>query len=284
MAGDALRAIAALDRAQLAPATRTPQRTTDAQGWITQLAPVLSTPSVLRAIGAVPQIDRGRAPGWGALAFEGSGKLLVRTVAGMVRVDPVLGDEGAAGDVAPWRSVVVSPDGAYRWLESYDACDGLALRATFAPNAGGALREVVLPVAPPLGSRCPPGAPAVHTEAAVHGEPATTLPVAWGTRGLEAIVAGEPLLVSPDFGRATPLLGSLDQPVTPGAPRSPNGRALVVPTTMGIVVRGARSRLLRAKELEGGYLELRDCAVSDDGARVGCVRGGRAFVGVWDPE
>ena len=117
-----------------------------------------------------------------------------------------------------------------------------------------------------------------------HGEPAPTLPVAWGARGLEAIVGGEPLLVSPDFGRATPIIGSLDQPASPGAPRSPNGRVLVVPTTMGIVVRGARSRLFRAKELDGGYLELRDCVVSDDGARVGCVRGGRAFAGVWEAE
>jgi hypothetical protein len=97
-------------------------------------------------------------------------------------------------------------------------------------------------------------------------------------------VAGEPLLISPDLSRATSLVASLDQPVTPGAPRSPNGKLLAVPTTMGIFVHGAHSRLLRAKELDGGYLELRDCVVSDDGARVACVRGGRAFVGVWAPE
>ncbi|MGO8991920.1 MAG: hypothetical protein ACLQVI_01230 [Polyangiaceae bacterium] len=278
VAGDALRAIGAFDRAQLPPATRTSQRTTDAQGWIAQAAPVLAAPSVLRALGAVPQIDRGRAPSWGVLAFEPSGKLLVRTVAGVVRVDPSLGDETAAGDVSPWRTAAVSPDGAYRWVESYDACDGLALRATFAPNAGGDMRDIALPVAPPLGSKC--------ANAGAHGDPATTLPLAWGPRGLEAIVAGEPLLVSPDLSRATLLLagGGLDQPVTLGAPRSPNGKVIVVPTTMGILVRGARSRLFRAKELEGGYLELRDCAVSDDGARVGCVRGGRAFVGVWEAE
>ncbi len=276
VAGDALRAIAALDRAQLAPATHTSPRTTDAQGWITQLAPVLAAPSSLRALGAVPQIERGRSPSWGTLAFEPSGKLLVQTVAGVVRADPVQGDESAADDVKPWRSGVVSPEGAYRWIESYDACDGLALHATFAPNAGGDLRDVVLPIAPPLGSKC--------ASAGAHGDPAVTLPVAWGPRGLEAIVAGEPLLISPDLARATASVGSLGQPVTLGAPRSPNGKLVAVPTTMGIFVRGARSRLFRAKELDGGYLELRDCAVSDDGARVGCVRGGRAFVGVWEPE
>jgi hypothetical protein len=273
--GDPLRAIAALDRAQVAPASKTTTRTADAQGWIAQAAPTLASPSVLRAIGAVPQIDRGRSPVWGAVAFDANGRALVRTVAGVVRVDPVSGDEAAAPDVAVWRSALVSPDTAYRWLESRDECDGVSLHAVFAPNAGGDLRDVALPIAPPLGARCADPS---------HGEPATTLPIAWGPGGLEAVVAGEPLLVSGDLTRATPLVAPLGQPVTAGAPRSPNGKVLVFPTSLGILVRGARSRLLRAKELDGGYAELRDCAVSDDGARVACVRGGRAFVGVWEPE
>jgi hypothetical protein len=274
--GDALRAIAALDRAQLPPATHTAPRTTDAQTWIANLATVLAAPSSLRALGAVPQIERGHAPSWGALAFDANGKVLIRTTAGVVRADPVQGDEASADDVKAWRAGVVSPEGAYRWVESYDACDGRSLRTTFAPNAGGDLKDVALPIAPPLGGKC--------ASAGAHGELAATLPVAWGARGVEAIVAGEPLLISPDLTRATPSVASLGQPVTLGAPRSPNGKILSVPTSLGILVRGARSRLLRAKELEGGYLELRDCAVSDDGGRVACVRGGRAFVGVWDPE
>lgn len=276
VAGDPLRAIASFDRAQLPPATRTTSRTGDAQAWIAQAAPVISAPSALRALGAVPQIDRGRAPSWGALAFDPGGRVLVKTVAGVVRADPVQGDEAAAEGVAPWRTAVVSPDGAFRWTESYDACDGVALHATFAPNAGGDLRDVVLPVPPPFGDRCANGT--------ARGEAAPTLPVAWGPRGVEAIVGGEPLLISPDMTRATPAVASLGQPVTFGAPRSPSGRISVVPTSLGILVRGARARLFRAKELEGGYLELRDCAVSDDAARVACVRGGVAFVGVWEPE
>jgi hypothetical protein len=160
-------------------------------------------------------------------------------------------------------------------MDSYDACDGLALHATFGAGEGAQVRDVALPVPPSPGAKCEhPGA---------RGEPAPTLPVAWGPRGLEAIVAGEPVLIAPDLSRATPSLAPLDQPVTLGAPRSPSGKVSVVPTSMGILVRGTRSRLLRAKELDGGYVELRDCAVSDDGARVACVRGGRAFVGVW-PE
>jgi hypothetical protein len=171
---------------------------------------------------------------------------------------------------------VLAPDGATRWIEAYDPCDALALRATFAPTGSGDPRDVALPVAPPLGTRC--------ATTGAKGEPAHALPVAWGARGLEAIVAGEPVLVSPDLARATLAVASLDQPVTPGAPRSPSGRVTVVPTSLGIVVRGPRTRIYRARELEGGYLELRDCTVSDDAMRVACVRGGRAFAGVWDAD
>ncbi len=269
--GDPVRAVAAFERAQKPPATKTAARTAEGQAWILQATPVTSS-ATLRAVSAVPQIDRGKAPAWGALAFEPSGKLLVRTLAGVVRVDPALGDESAAEDVPTWKTQVVSPDGKLRFIEAYGACDGLALRATFAPTADGDPKDVVLPVAPPLGGRC----------TTAKGEAARVLPLAWGAAGLEAIVAGSPLLFPPDLARASDLLAPLDQPGPLGSPRSPNGHVVVVPTSLGIVVRAAKGRLFRAKELDGGYSELRDCTVADDGTHVACVRGGRAFVGAWD--
>jgi len=114
--------------------------------------------------------------------------------------------------------------------------------------------------------------------------PVSLTPIAWGAGGLEAVVAGSPLLFSSftaEGAKVGALLQPLGQPVTPGAPRSPDGRTTVVPTSQGIVVRGEKARILRARELDHGYLELRDCAVSDDASRVACVRGGRAFVGIW---
>lgn len=269
-AGDPLRAIAALERAQRPPATRTGPRTGEAQGWIAQASPIALARSV-RVVAAVPSVGRGRAPAWGALAFEPSGKLLVRTAAGVARVDPEHGDEAAADGVASWPTAVVSPDGAMRWIEAYDPCDGLALRATFAPTGDGQLRDVALPIAPPFGPRC-----------TTTKETAAAIAVAWGARGLEAIVAGEPVLVASDLARAAAPAAALDQPLTLGAPRSPNGRTTVVATPQGLLVRGARARLLKARELDGTYASQRDCAVSDDGARVACVRDGRAWVGVWD--
>jgi hypothetical protein len=268
--GDPLRAIAALDRAQLPPATRTPARTTEAQAWILQAAPERVALS-MRAVAAIPKVERGHAPAWGPLAFEPSGKLLVRTASQVVRVDPALGDESEADGIAPWGSTMASPDGAFQWIEAYDPCDAHAVEATFAPTGEGDAKQLALPVTP-VGGRC-----------TGKGVPVPVVPVAWGPIGLEAVVAGEPLLVSPDFARATPLVAWLDQPVRPGSPRSPSGKALVVPTSQGLFVKGANVRLYRAKELDGAYAELRGCTVSDDAAHVACVRAGRVVVGTWEP-
>jgi hypothetical protein len=266
--GDPLRAALALDRAERAPATRTAARAAEAQGWVTQLAP-LTPARVLRAIAAVPVEPHGHEPAWGPLAFEPDGKLLVRTAAGVVRVDPDQGDEAAAsGD---WKPGVTSPDGALRWIEAYDPCDGLPLRATFA--TGDDIRDVALPVPPPLGGRC----------AGSRGAPARAIPIAWGPRGLEAIVEGEPLLIATDLSSASSLSAFLDQPAARGSPRSPDGKNYVVPTEAGLLVRGAaRPRLLRAREIDGTYADQRACVVNDDATHVACLRGDKAWVGAWD--
>jgi hypothetical protein len=282
--GDPLRAITALDRAERTPATRTPARASDAQGWIVQAAPVVQARAI-RPVSAVPKSVRGGAPSWGALAFDASGMLLVRTAAGVVRVEPELGDESDADGVSTWPSAVASPDGSMRWIEAYDPCDAFALRATFAPTGEeGDMRDLPVPVPPPLASKC-----------AKKGDAAQAIAFAWGTRGLEAVIGGEPVLVAPDLSRASPLPGFMDQPSQPGAPRSPNGRLMVVATSQGLLVRSARSdaagraqdaagkpHLLRAKSLDGAYTVQTDCAVSNDGTRVACVQGGRAWVGLWD--
>jgi hypothetical protein len=269
--GDPLRASFALDRAESPPAARTPSRATEAQGWITQLAPALPARS-LRAVAAVPVASRGHEPAWGTLAFESSGKLLVRTAAGVVRVDPDQGDEASA-DGVDWKPGVTSPDGSLRWIETYDPCDGLPLRATFATGGGDDMRDVGLPVPAPLGGRC----------AGSRGAPAGAIPIAWGKRGLEAVVEGEPVLVATDLASASPLAAFLDEPSLRGSPRSPDGKTYVFATEAGLLVQGASgARLLRARGLEGAYADQRSCTVSDDGTHVACVRSGKAWVGAWD--
>ena len=240
------------------------------------VAPVVQATEV-RAIGAVPRLGP-EGSSWGALRFEATGTLLVRTVAGVVRVDPVLGDEVEAAGVMAWGTKVASPDGKLRLEGVFARCRSVAVEATLAASEGasadgGDATAVALPVAAPMAVRCGPG----------DRDAVPVLPVAWGPGGLEIVVAGEPVLVAPGAAKASPAFQLLGQPVTPGAPRSPDGATLVVPTSQGILVRGQKTRLLRAKELEHGYGELRDCSVSDDAARVACVRGGAAFVGVWPP-
>jgi hypothetical protein len=268
--GDALGAIAALDAAELPPANHTAARVTEAAAWIAALAPTVQATAV-RAIGAVPLLGPERSS-WGALRFEPTGSLLVRTPAGVVRVDPVHGDEVAAG-VASWPTAVTSPDGRGRYEGAFVPCRGAALEALLATGEGGAAASVALPLASPVAARCTSG----------ERDPVPSIPVAWGPGGLELVVSGSPVLVASDGSKASTLFQWLGQPVTPGAPRSPDGSVLVLPTTQGIAVRGQKTRLLRAKELEHGYVELRDCVVSDDAARVACVRGGVAFVGLWPP-
>ncbi len=93
------------------------------------------------------------------------------------------------------------------------------------------------------------------------------------------------MLVSRDLARASVLATFLDQAVTLGAPRSPDGKMYVVATGAGIVVRGVagRARVYRAAELEGTYGEQRGCVVSSDGTHVACARGGKGWVGGWEP-
>jgi hypothetical protein len=190
----------------------------------------------------------------------------------VVRVDPDLGDEAASG-LVDWGLNVVSPDGAIKWIEAYDPCDELSLRAAFEIAPGESPREIALPVAPLLASRC----------AGSLRAPSMAVPVAWGAAGLEAIVEGVPLLISPDRAQASYLAAFLGQPWSPGAPRSPDGKTYVVATTVGFLVCNvSHARLLRAAELDGTYARQRNCAVSNDMTHVACVRDGHAWVGMWD--
>jgi hypothetical protein len=270
--GDALRAALALDRAQRPPAANTAARRKEAEKWIMHVAPIAKA-TTLRGIAAVPAAPTGKAPSWGSLAFEASGKLLVRTRAGIVRVDPDQGDEGAAPDMPDWKEAVTSPDGAMRWIETYDPCDGLPLRAAFEPASGDDLKEVAVPVVAAIGGRC----------VGSRGAPARAVPVAWGAGGLEALIEGELVFVAGDLARASALATFQDQKVTLGAPRSPSGRTYVVATGLGLVVRGpgGKSKLYRAPELEGTYTDQRGCAVSEDGTHVACARAGKGWVGLW---
>lgn len=269
--GDALRAIAAADLAQVSPATKTAARTAEIAKLLAEVAPFVSARSTRIAAITLPT-KHSPHPEWGALAFEPSGKLLVRGPSAVLRVDPDSGDSADA-EMPAWPTQVLSPDGKSRWLEAYHACEGVGLRATFAPIDGDSeMRDVLLPIAPPLGSRCAGG----------RGEAATTIPIAWGTRGLEALVAGQPLLVRPEASAASVMASPLGEMPPFGSPRSAGGRAMAIATKDGVLVKTTKSARYRAADLEP-YTDLRQCTTTDDGARIACVKRGRVVIGTFDP-
>lgn len=269
--GDALRAVAAADVAQLAPATKTTARSTELTTLLAQVAPLVTAKGA-RPLTVTVNAVRAPHPEWGPLAFEPSGKLLVRTTTGVTRVDLDSG-ESADAELPAWPTQVLSPDGKSRWLEAYHACEGVALRATFAPTgADGDMREVLLPVAPPLGSRCAGG----------RGEAAATIPIAWGPRGLEVLVAGQPLLVRPETSSATVMAALLGEMPPFGSPRSAGGRALAIATSQGVLVKTTKAARYRASELEP-YSELRQCTTTDDASRIACVKRSRVVIATFDP-
>jgi len=269
--GDGLRAALALDRAERPPATRTASRVAEAGAWMAKAVPVVLARSV-RAVAAVPNVPSWRAPALGPLAFVPSGKLLVCTKAGAAIVNPETGDEAAAGDVAVWPSAVTSPDLTLRWTDVTDPCDGSGLHARFASGPREEGIDVVLPVASQLGPGCSMGR---RTDIRV-------VPIAWDQAGLQALVDGVPVLVASNLGGASVLNAFLDGPARRGTPRSPDGSALVVATSSGLVVRaGGRDRVLRAPELEGSYEDQQDCTVSNDQVYVACIQNGKVWVGAW---
>ena len=263
---DVVRALIAAETVQLAPATKTAAKTKELEALLASAAPPVQTSKVKNLAVAVP-LPRGPHPEWGPLSFEPSGKLLVRTTARVARVDPQTGEESDA-EVQAWPSQVTSPDGKLRWLESYHACEGVAVRATFSPTADGDVHDVLLPVAPQLGTRC----------SGRRGEPAPSVPLAWGAHGLEAIVGSVPLLVRPEAEKTTVQTASLEEPAPLGSARSPNGKNIAIRTKSGLLVKTPQRTLrVRSSDLEP-YDDLRSCTIDNDGALVACAKKGRVLV------
>jgi hypothetical protein len=280
--GDVPRAVAAYEHIGWRPATNTKSRRAELEKAILKAAPS-RVPGATRVFVTVPDLDPSAVPGWGPLTFTPGGDLLVRTKNGLAMVNVQSGSEGLALGIPTWPSAVTNAEGNARWLGLYDGCDGTSLRirlggpndAPFAvapqgaPSAGA--RDLAVPVSPPIPSRCVPGAPAARLDA---------VPVAWGPMGLEALMAGEPVAVTPDLSTAKPLgeIGSLGQPVHAGSPRSPDGRSIVMGTKLGALVRAGKTwQLWRPADLEGAYAyaDLRGCAVANETRAVACVRDGR---------
>jgi len=217
-------------------------------------------------------VPKRHVPSFGPLSFASPTQLDVVTEDGVVRADLAAGTE-AESPAPAWPPAVRSPGNGVL-VEVYDACRGGPPIATFAPPEGDSdPREVVVPLPVALAPPC----------GATRGEPVPVAPVAWGPRGLEAFVAGQPVLFEAGLARALVLDAPLDQPAPRGSARSPDGRWVVLGTALGVVVAGPGGARRLQSASEPSLSRLVACAVNDGGTRVACLDGARVVVAELDP-
>lgn len=193
-------------------------------------------------------------PHFSALAFEPDGTLTVQTLGGVVK----FGDDSTPlplgeGEEPPApRSLEVSAGGA-RWFLVTPSCDRseITLAFTGAP-------ELVTPVLAPRPGACTKRFDLFPKAA----------PLGFVTGKLEALVAGTRV------GEASSLPSA-------GSPRSANGRFIVTPTRLGLLIAGEgseKSELWRLDAESPKLTELADCVVANDGARAACIANNRAYL------
>lgn len=220
--------------------------------------------SVVR-VKAVP-VARGAAPRWSPLMFEASGSLLVQTPNGLVRVAPDGSSEtplAAEAGVTAWPLAVTLQSGA-RWTGATDACDRPEVMLTFGAGNDAPARHLATRLLAPRPGSCEGGArPRVP--------PPTPVGLMSG-QSLEALVAGS--LIGPrSFGAETVLA------VPPGSPRSPDGKLLVAPTALGLLVLGTDPHKPELWTADGvNPMGLSDCVVANGARAAACVARGRVLL------
>lgn len=188
-----------------------------------------------------------------ALAFEPSGKLLVSTAGGVVRVDPSTLEESPAADVSAWNPRAELA-GALRVAGGADPCKTERLRLHVRGEAG-ALRELLLPR---LGSSAPlcPREP---------GERAALLDR--DADGATALLFGKPTHISTD-GERLEMVGWPTSPSKPGATRSPDGHWTAISLDDRVLVRGdGRWETWRPSP----FFTLNACVAADGARAVACA-------------
>ncbi|HEV8244405.1 MAG TPA: hypothetical protein VGP93_01420 [Polyangiaceae bacterium] len=217
------------------------------------LAAVTRRQATALTLAAAPQVAAG--PHYSPLAFDADGTLLVQTAQSPQRFAL---DGSAAprdGDETLTRSLkVVAPGSEQRFSDIIYACDRSELSLEI--EAGSALTTRLLAPRPGAcaGARFTPfPAPAV---------------IAFAGGEMEALIAGS--LVKAGSGRG--LLPEL------GSPRSLDGHWLVVPTRLGLLLRGDKPELWELPASAPKPSELADCVVGNERRAVACVAGKRALL------
>jgi hypothetical protein len=223
-------------------------------------AQVLSKVTVRKAdgktLGPLPRVRSG-IPRWSPLWFEDDGSLLVQTVASIERVSAD-GETAASADeeVDPWPSTVADPEGSRLWGVSLP-CDRSEVLLLRVASNGSPQPPIPTDLLAPRRGACGRGA----------GPTADLpVPVEWTEQQKSVLVAGSL------FGA-----GAASGAPHPGSPRSPDGKRLILPTALGLLVTGGdRPELF---QLEGGVSGLSDCVVANGARAAACIgKDGRAVL------
>ena len=207
------------------------------------------------------------APHYSPLWFESDGALLVQGASGMTRIAADRTQEAAvSADAGPpsWPLEFASASGV-RVLGLVHACD----RSELLFNQGDATHPLLRSVPTRLLAARP-------ASCAGHGTgPAIAInPLSFDDDALDALVAGARVSVVAPGKKAAAGLPQM------GTPRSPDGRWLVSPSPLGLLVVGERKELWQTEKLSEHAAADRftDCVVANDARAVACIDGGRAIV------
>jgi hypothetical protein len=260
-APDVMAALAAEERMERAGALTEPRKLSEARARLDKGIAWQNVDTV--EIAVAPLIAPADAPGWGALSFAADGALLVRQNGAVRRVEP---GAAQASPEAPgaWPMAVTSPDASVALKGVVDPGDGTPLRARF--RQGSADKDVVLPVMSPVG----------RAGARSPSQP-WVVPISWGAAGLELLVNDVPVRIPSDLAVARSISVSGAQAPTASGPRSPDGKWLVVPSPVGLVVVGDKAAVWKNARLNEAHRKLRDCTVANDASAAACVEGNKVI-------
>ena len=199
-------------------------------------------------------------PHFSPLDFQPDGTLLIQSAneLKLATRDGALLDAAQLAELPkPWPLAVVS-NGGRIWTRVVHSCDRAEVSLSFAAGDGRALSSETTDILAPRPGSCAGGRDFQYPR---------PVPLGW---------AGEQLLAWVDGSRVGPK--QPDQRPR-GSALSPDGRWLVVPTQLGLLVSSSeRTELWRLPETLGPSERLTGCTISDSAARVACVFRGQAVV------
>ena len=191
-------------------------------------------------------------PRYSPLRFEDDGSLLVLGPSGVQRIGRDDSVEYIEDEVDPWPMTVIGPS-KDRFLGVAYPCESATVMLLRSGSTGMVKPPILTDLLAPRPGACG-GRPPDSRRPSVLG---------WGDDGPIAIVHGHSI-------------GKLPTRGAPGAAVSTDGRFVVAPTALGVLITGPGQKkpsLWSADELPLP-LKLQDCVIHTDGKHTACIRNG----------